>query len=75
MELIPKQEKFCQCIVSGTSYKDSYLTAYDWNGSDKRALKESARMALKENIRARITKLQKTIETTIGKTRYTSMAI
>lgn len=65
MALTPKQEKFCQCVVSGMSYKDSYLSAYNWNGSDKGALEESARMAVREDIQERIRELQKPIVTAI----------
>lgn len=54
MALTPKQEKFCQCVVSGMSYKDSYLTAYDANCKDRTALNEASKLALREDIQDRI---------------------
>lgn len=54
MALTPKQEKFCQCVVSGMSYKDSYLTAYDANCIDRTALNEGSKLALREDIQDRI---------------------
>jgi len=52
--LTPKQERFCQCVVSGMSYKDSYLTAYDTNCTDRTALNEASKLALREDIQDRI---------------------
>lgn len=54
MALTPKQEKFCQCVVAGMSYKDSYLTAYDTNCTDRTALNEASKLALREDIQNRI---------------------
>jgi phage terminase small subunit len=65
MALTPKQEKFCQCVVSGMSYKDSYLAAYDCN-SDNAAYVEGSKLALREDIQARIEALQKPIKTALG---------
>lgn len=59
MALTPKQEKFCQCIVSGMSGKDSYLTAYDTNCKPDTAYVESSRMLLREDIQNRIKELRK----------------
>ena len=59
--LTPKQEKFCQCVVSGMSYKDSYLTAYNWNGSEKGAQTQANEIALREDIQKRIAELQKPV--------------
>ena len=61
MALTPKQEKFCQCVVSGMAYKDAYLASYDWNGSEAAAYQEATRLALREDIQARIASLQKPI--------------
>ncbi len=61
MPLTPKQEKFCQCVVSGMAYKDAYLASYDWNGSEAAAYQEATRLALREDIQARIASLQKPI--------------
>lgn len=65
MALTPKQEKFCQCVVSGMSYKDSYLSAYDCK-SDNAAYVEGSKLALREDIQERITALQKPIKTALG---------
>lgn len=59
MALTPKQEKFCQCIVSGMSGKDSYLTAYDSNGNDKTVNRESQKLLMRDDITERITELRK----------------
>ena len=57
MSLTPKQEKFCQCIVSGMSGKDSYLTAYDCN-SDRIAYNESNVLLQRDDITERIKELR-----------------
>lgn len=62
MALTPKQEKFCQCIVSGMSGKDSYLTAYDTSGSDQFLYNEASKLLLREDIQARIKTLRKPLE-------------
>lgn len=56
MALTPKQEKFCQCVVSGMSYKDSYMTAYNCK-SDRAALNEGSKLALREDIQKCISTL------------------
>ena len=61
MALTPKQEKFCQCIVSGMSGKDSYLTAYDCN-SDTTAYQESYVLLQRDDIKEYISTLKKPIE-------------
>lgn len=66
MSLTPKQEKFCQCVVSGMSYKDSYLSSYD-GSSDTAAYVEGSKLALREDIQARIEALQKPIREALGK--------
>ena len=58
-KLTPKQEKFCQCVASGMSYKDSYITAYDTAGKDSTVNAESGKLALREDIQERIKALQK----------------
>ena len=60
--LTPKQEKFCQCIVSGMSGKDSYLTAYDCN-SDNAAMVESTKLLNRIDIANRLKELRQPIET------------
>lgn len=53
MALTQKQEKFCQCVVSGMTYKDSYMTAYDCN-SETTAINEGSKLALREDIQKHI---------------------
>jgi hypothetical protein len=65
MPLTPKQEKFCQCVVSGMAYKDAYLASYDWNGSEAAAYQEATRLALREDIQERIQALRKPITSAI----------
>lgn len=60
--LTPKQEKFCQCIVSGMSGKDSYLAAYDCN-SDNAAMVESTKLLNRIDIANRLKELRQPIET------------
>lgn len=62
MSLTPKQERFCQCIVSGMSGKDSYLTAYNSN-SDNAAMIESTKLLAREDVQGRLKELRKPIET------------
>ena len=61
MSLTPKQERFCQCIVSGMSGKDSYLTAYNGN-SERAAMIESTKLLAREDINERLKELRKPIE-------------
>lgn len=59
MALTPKQEKFCQCIVSGMSGKDSYLTAYETKCSDQVAYNEASKLMLREDVQARLEAMRK----------------
>lgn len=59
--LTPKQEKFCQCIVSGMSGKDSYIAAYDTKGKDTTINQEVVKLLAREDIQNRIETLQKPI--------------
>ena len=59
MGLTPKQEKFCQCIVSGMSGKDSYIEAYDSKGSAQNAYNEASKLLIREDIQARLAILRK----------------
>ena len=61
MSLTPKQQKFCQCIVSGMSGKDSYMTAYNSN-SDNTAYQESYVLLQRKDIKEYIATLKKPIE-------------
>jgi hypothetical protein len=61
MALTPKQEKFCQCVVSGMSYVDSYREAYDTD-SDKAAYIESSKLMARDDIQERVKALLKPIE-------------
>ena len=60
--LTPKQEKFCQCIVSGMSGKDSYITAYNSSGCDQNAYNESSKLLAREDIQERLKVLRKPLE-------------
>ena len=62
MALTPKQEKFCQCIVSGMSGKESYQTAYN-STSDNSAMIESTKLLARDDIQEKITALRKPLET------------
>ena len=61
MSLTPKQEKFCQCITSGMSGKDSYKTAYNTNAKDSTINQEVVKLLAREDIQERISTLQKPI--------------
>lgn len=65
--LTPKQEKFCQCVVSGMSYKDSYMTAYDCQ-SERAANIESTKLAARDDIQERMSALLKPIEQRVQQT-------
>ena len=58
--LTPKQEKFCQCIVSGMDNQTSYMTAYDCN-STSAANVESTKLLKRDDITQRINELRKPI--------------
>ena len=60
MALTPKQEKFCQCIVSGMDNITSYMTAYDTQ-SKQTAHVESTKLMKRDDITERIRTLQKPV--------------
>lgn len=60
--LTAKQEKFCQCIVSGMSGKDAYITSYNSSGSDQNAYNESSKLLAREDIQERLKVLRKPLE-------------
>ena len=57
-KLTARQEKFCQCVVQGMSYKAAYQAAYTCNGTDQMALNEGSQLMMKPHIQARIKELQ-----------------
>lgn len=59
--LTPKQEKFCQGIISGLSGKEAYQAAYN-SGSDNAAMVESTKLLAREDIQAKLKELRKPIE-------------
>lgn len=59
MALTPKQEKFCRCIVSGMSGKDSYIAAYDTNANDNTIRNEANKLLQRDDITERIAELSK----------------
>ena len=62
LQLTPKQEKFCQCIVSGMTGKDSYKTAYDTKAGDNTIHTEVTRLLDREDIQKRIETLRRPLE-------------
>lgn len=62
VKLTPKQEKFCQCIVSGMSAKDSYISAYNTKASDQVIFNESCKLLKRDDITDRIKELRKPLE-------------
>ena len=62
MALTPKQEKFCQCIVSGMSGKDSYIAAYDTKAGDNTIYTEVTRLLDREDVQKRLDALRKPLE-------------
>lgn len=63
VKLTPKQEKFCQCVASGMSLKDSYRDAYDAdNMSDSAVFVASSRLAKRDDITNRVRTLRKRYE-------------
>ena len=62
LRLTPKQEKFCQCIVSGMSGKESYMTAYNTKASEQVIFNESTKLLKRDDITSRIKELRKPLE-------------
>lgn len=62
MALTPKQEKFCQNVSSGMSYKDAYINAYDCKDTGRTALNEGSKLALRDDIQERIKTLMKPVQ-------------
>lgn len=62
MALTQKQELFCNNVVSGMSYKDAYLNAYNTNCNDRVALNEGSKLALRDDIQERIKTLSKPLQ-------------
>lgn len=62
LKLTPKQEKFCQCIVSGMSGKESYITAYNTKASEQVIFNESCKLLKRDDITDRIKELRRPLE-------------
>lgn len=62
LKLTPKQEKFCQCIVSGMSGKDSYISAYNTKASEQVIFNESTKLLKRDDITQRIKELRQPLE-------------
>lgn len=60
IKLTPKQEKFCQNIVSGMNYIESYMDAYNCN-SKSAANTESVKLMKRDDITERVKQLQKPV--------------
>lgn len=57
--LTPKQEKFCQCIVSGMDGVTAYKSAYDTKAGNKVCNNEARELLKRDDITERITELRK----------------
>lgn len=62
MALTPKQEKFCRCIVSGMSGKDSYIASYDTQASEQVIRNEANKLLQRDDITERIAELSKPLQ-------------
>lgn len=61
--LTPKQEKFCQCVASGMSLKDSYIESYNTdNLCDQGIRNEASKLARRDDITQRIRELKKPLQ-------------
>ena len=61
VKLTPKQEKFCQNVVSGMTGKDAYIDAYDTKGSPETVYTEVTRLFGRDDIQARMKALREPI--------------
>ena len=62
VKLTPKQTKFCEYVVSGLSYKDSYIKAYNTKCSEQVAMNEGSKLALRTDIQEHIKTISKPLE-------------
>ena len=63
--LTPKQEKFCLGVVSGLTFKDAYIQAYNAdNMADHAIRKEASRLAKRDDITKRIHELSIPVQNT-----------
>ena len=62
IKLTPKQEKFCQYIVSGMSGKESYIKAYNTKATEQVIFNESSKLLKRDDITQRIKELRKPLE-------------
>ena len=60
--MTPKHERFCQCIVSGMSGKDAYITAYNNNSNNNTAYREAMKLLDRDDVQSRIKELRKPLE-------------
>lgn len=61
-ELTEKQKNFCKNVVSGMTYKDSYISAYDTSCSDQVAYNESSKLMLRDDIQKEIKRISEPLE-------------
>lgn len=61
-ELTEKQKQFCKNVVSGMSYKDSYINAYETNCSEQVAYNESSKLMLRDDIQNEIKRISRPLE-------------
>lgn len=69
MALTPKQEKFCQGIVSGLNQSDAYRAAYNCEGMQPETINNNAyKLTQNNDIVTRIEHLRKPIAERVGRT-------
>ena len=61
-ELSNKQKQFCKNVVSGMTYKDSYIDAYNTKCSEQVAYNESSKLMLREDIQKEIKRISEPLE-------------
>jgi phage terminase small subunit len=61
-QLTSKQKEFCKNVVSGMTYKDSYIKAYETKCSEQVAYNESSKLMMKEEIQKEIKRISEPLE-------------
>ncbi len=60
--LSSKQKEFCKLVVSGLSYKDAYIKAYNSKGCTQNAYNEGSKLIARDDIQEEIKRLSKPLE-------------
>jgi phage terminase small subunit len=61
-ELTPKQDKFCQLVASGKTYKDAYVEAFDTVCEGDVARRKGSELLDKPHVKAHLESLRSTIK-------------